>query len=395
MSTERIQLLTKKYLDQQITEEEQQELARLIHAAGDDTLDEAMQQVWKDFPVDKQIPDHIKRASLQAILEGDTPSIHISGSVRRVRYQWAAAAAILILFAAGAWRWLQQREKPQQITETKVLHDALPGKNGAILTLGNGRKLVLDSLGNGVIATQGNTDVKLKDGQLRYDKNNEKPDDTLVTVTYNTMTTPKGRQYQLVLPDGTKVWLNAASSLTYPTVFTGNERKVDITGEAYFEVTKNALMPFKVRINDATEVEVLGTHFNVNAYTDEASISATLLEGSVRITSHHQEQTLRPGQQAQVKPDGSAVQLVKDADTAQVMAWKNGLFSFTRADLQTVMRQLARWYNVEVVYAGEPEKRAFTGAIDRGLTLNEVLKGLTKTRVNYTIEGGNKIIIQP
>ncbi len=197
----------------------------------------------------------------------------------------------------------------------------------------------------------------------------------------------------MTLNDGSKVWLNAGSSITYPVAFVGDERKVTITGEAYFEVAKNAGMPFRVKINESTEIEVLGTHFNVNAYADEASINTTLVEGSVRVTANKKVQLLSPGQQAQV--NANAINLIKDADVAQVLAWKDGLFSFKDADLPTVMRQLARWYDVEVQYEGAIPEKEFNGKIGKTLTLNQVLRVLTKTHVNYRIENGNKITIIP
>lgn len=310
---------------------------------------------------------------------------------------WAAAAAIFLLFGTSAYFLFQSSPKPVQIASVgskKISPDVMPGKNGAVLTLADGTSIVLDSLGNGIIAKQGKTEVKLKDGQLLYDKGSGKLQQA-DKIAYNTMTTPKGRQYRLVLSDGTKVWLNAASSLKYPTVFTGTERKVEITGEAYFEVAKNAKMPFKVNINHTTTVEVLGTHFNINAYSDEESINTTLLEGSVKIKADNKIQMLEPGQQARVNSKAGSIKLVKNVDLDQVVAWKNGAFSFADTDLPAVMRQLERWYNVDVVYAGAVPSAKFNGEIGKSLTLSQVLKLLAQTRIKYKIENGNKIIILP
>jgi ferric-dicitrate binding protein FerR (iron transport regulator) len=264
-----------------------------------------------------------------------------------------------------------------------------PGGNRAVLTLSDGTQIPLDSAGNGVLAQQGNTRItKLSNGQLAYNGSGTSESQVL----YNTMSTPLGGQYKLILPDGTTVWLNAGSSISYPTAFSGAERSVSITGEAYFDVAKNEKMPFRVKAGNTT-IEVLGTAFNINAYKDEASINTTLLTGAVRVSALQQVQTLKPGQQARVS--AGAMQVVNHVDINEVMAWKKGFFSFTDADLPTVMRQLSRWYNVQVTYEGDIPQRLFTGEIGRDLTLAQVLKGLTKTRIKYRIENGNRIIIQP
>ncbi len=218
----------------------------------------------------------------------------------------------------------------------------------------------------------------MKDGELAYNAA------TMYNapISYNTISTPKGRQFTLQLPDGSKVWLNAASSLRYPVAFAGAERKVEITGEAYFEVAKNKKMPFKVSINNKTTVEVLGTHFNVNAYNDEETIKTTLLEGVVKVSHEKQTQLLQPGEQASVSQPSQKSQsiTVQTTDVDAAVAWKNGTFSFTNASLETVMRQLARWYDIEVEFVGAVPGGAFSGEIDRALSLDQVLKGLTKNK---------------
>ncbi|MDP4261735.1 MAG: FecR domain-containing protein [Bacteroidota bacterium] len=305
------------------------------------------------------------------------------------------AAAVILLLGMGAYLWLLIRPSKQaqgdKIVSSKL--DISPGRQGAILTLADGRTVVLDSIGNGLIATQNGTKVLLNDGQLTYNADRS----AVAAVAYNTMTTPKGRQFQLVLPDGTKVWLNAASSVRYPTVFTGNERKVEITGEAYFEVTKNAKMPFRVKVNDQTEIEVLGTHFNVNSYTNEASINTTLLEGSVQITNSGKKVVIKPGQQAQVAelPVQPGIKILSDVDVDKVMAWKNGVFNFQDATLKEVMRQLERWYDIEVVYEKGVPDLEFMGTMGRDLSLSDVLSGLKLSEVHFRIEEGRKLIVMP
>lgn len=326
---------------------------------------------------------------LQDILQSKTPVFVIEQKslVRRYRW-WAAASAIIIFLGTGAYFWLQPKGKIQQIAETKILNDAFPGKSGAILTLSDGQQIELDNLGNGIIATQGNMEIRMKDGRVVY---NEKEAATpVVAISYNTVTTPRGRQYQIVLPDGTNVWLNAASSLTYPTAFIGKERKIEITGEAYLEVAKNTDMPFKVKVNDATEVEVLGTHFNVNAYKDEVSINITLLEGTVKVSLNNKTRLLKPGQQAQITGELNVVQGI---DLKQVVAWKEGRFEFgERTDLKNIMRQISRWYDVDVEFR-ENFDQSFGGSISRHVNISKVLEKLEMTgRVHFTING-RKVIV--
>jgi len=328
-----------------------------------------------------------------AILRTDRESLKASDipvkPIRQVRFGWWAAAAIIICLCSGAYFLLRSNQKPpQQAVANGPVNDALPGRNGAILTLSDGHKVLLDSMTNGVIATQGNMEVKLQNGAVRYNKVAEAA--ATSTIAYNTMSTPKGRQYQLVLPDGSKVWLNAASSITYPTAFSGNDRKVTITGEAYFEVTNNKTRPFRVKANDM-EVEVLGTHFNINSYSDEGSIKTTLLEGSVKVTNGSQPVFLRPGQQAQ---SAARINVVSNPDIEQVMAWKNGLFNFEGADVKTVLRQLGRWYDVDVVFEGNIPDRKFGGEMSMDLNLSQVLKSLEKIEVKFRIEG-KKLIVTP
>lgn len=289
-----------------------------------------------------------------------------------------AAAAVLLLIATGIWLW-QHPSSPKTISQTYTT-DIAPGQTGAVLTLSDGREVVLDSMPDGVVASQYGAQAVMKKGQLSYQSQ-----DAGATIAYHTMSTPKGRQFQLILPDGTKVWLNAASSLKYPTVFNGKERLVTVTGEAYFEVAQNASRPFRVKTGNDGNIEVLGTSFNVNAYANEDDISTTLLEGSVRIG----RTILQPGQQLMLRSG-----TVKDANMDKVMAWKNGIFNFNDERLQDVMRQLERWYDIEVVYEKGVPDTYFYGKVSRDVSLVGILKVLEATRVHFRIEG-RKLIVMP
>jgi transmembrane sensor len=366
-------------LDQQDPEAKTLVLAQLERAvAGEQVSSELMSRM---------------EARLPAILAGQEKA----SPIRRIPWlRYSSVAAVLLLVGAGIYLVARhpQQEKPA-VVQVPVKNDVAPGKQGAILTLADGRTVVLDSLGNGVVATQGGAKVLLNNGRLAY--NTESAGAT--EVAYNTVTTPKGRQFQVSLPDGTKVWLNAASSLRYPTVFAGPERKVEVTGEAYFEVSPQLSkdgdrMPFLVKINEQTEVQVLGTHFNINAYKDEATINTTLLEGSVRIVNGGEKAVLRPGQQAQTG-ESARIKIVADANVEKVMAWKNGVFDFQDATLEEVMRQLQRWYDIDVVYEKGVPKLEFIGKMGRDLSLAEVLGGLQLSKVHFRLEAGRRLVVMP
>ena len=310
--------------------------------------------------------------------------------VRLVWFRWAAAAVIFLLASASIWL-LQNRTPKSEVAkittqQKRFKNDVAPGQDGAILTLSNGKTIVLDNAHNGSLAQQGATEVIKMNGQIVYENQGKTSE-----VVYNTMTTPKGRQYSLVLADGSKVWLNASSSITFPTVFAGKERKVSITGEAYFEVAHNDQKPFIVQQGEMS-VQVLGTHFNVNSYEDESSISVTLLEGSVKVTKGNATSLIKSGQQAKLQKGD--IKLVNNVDIDEIMAWKNGLFHFEGTDIGSLMRQLSRWYDLEVVY-DKTVNDLFYAEIPRNTKLSDVLKALELTgRVHFSIEG-NKVVVMP
>jgi ferric-dicitrate binding protein FerR (iron transport regulator) len=374
-----------------------EESKAVLNWLGQEELDPlAAELIMKQLSQPVQEIDPAIRAALESKLPHILLKTNKGPAYRAIlKSHWLRyAAAIIILFGIGALFFLNKTSKPIENPKDAVVtkKDVAPGREGAILTLEDGSTMVLDSLGNGVIADQNGTKVILRNGQLIYEKAADH-----VKVAYNTMTTPRGRQFQLVLPDGSKVWMNAASSLRYPIVFTGNERKVEVTGEVYFEVSPNKKMPFKVKVNDETEVEVLGTEFNVNSYKNENSINTSLLKGSVRITHGKDIVVLKPGQQGQVQ-NGSVqapIKVVQDVDMDKVMAWKNGVFDFEDATLEEVMRQLERWYDIEVVYEKGVPALEFVGKMGRDLNLSDVLRGLEVSEVHFTIEEGRKLIVKP
>ena len=342
----------------------------------------------------------LKDAKAQELLAKIHLLIQPSAPGKIVRFtfrKWmTAAAAIVLMLIAGYWFYSQQKTgTTEQPVAAEQVNDAAPGGNKAVLTLADGSVVVLDAAQNGVLSQQGATSVqKTDDGKIAYNSRESGNDEVL----YNTISTPRGGQYQMTLADGSKVWLNAASSLRFPVAFTGKERVVELTGEAYFEIAKNKNQPFKVEVAGKNTVEVLGTHFNINAYADEGSVHTTLLEGKVKVTASANAGTnvltLAPGEQSQFNTNG---QLTKSntADIEAVMAWKNGKFNFgEEASIEMVMRQITRWYDLEVEYKGEV-KGSIGGSISRNVNASKVLEMLEMTgAVKFKMEG-KKVIVMP
>ncbi len=303
---------------------------------------------------------------------------------------YAAAASVALILLVGYFyqnKTSQNRIQTQSMANTG--QDVAPGGNKAVLTLADGTKILLDSANNGAISKQGNVTVtKLKDGKIEYDFSSSSSN---TTVSYNTVSTPRGGQYQLVLADGSKVWLNAESSVTFPTAFVGDDRKVSMTGEAYFEVAHDASKPFFVTANN-TDVRVLGTHFNIKGYDGETR--TTLLEGSVAVESSGKKSRITPGQQAVTSNQNKGIVVLNDVNLDEVMAWKNGYFFFRHADVEMVMKQLSRWYDVDVIYQGDIPDRRFEGEMQRNLSLSQVLNLLSKNNIHFNIVG-KKIIVSP
>ncbi|SEW53456.1 FecR family protein [Chitinophaga arvensicola] len=309
---------------------------------------------------------------------------------RRIRPLMAAAAAIGILITAGIYLYPKPSKQlpATAIAATKPI--IRPGGNKAILTLADGSQVTLDSTGAGAIATQGNTHiVQVSGGQLAY-KEHSSID---APPQFNSLQVPRGGQFRITLADGTNVWLNAASVLRYPASFANADRTVELTGEAYFEVAALSGKPFRVKVNN-TLVQVLGTSFNIMGYSEEQVTRTTLLEGAVQVKTDRATTRMYPGQAATTQSNGET-QLHQDADVDQVVAWKNGYFLFNHEKLPGVMRQIARWYDVEVEYAGKiPEEREFGGKIARSSSIEDVIRILKLSNIHVKLIN-KKIIVQP
>ncbi len=394
---QKIKLLFQRYAADEISVEEEKELFSWIRKLDDDEINSYLQEI-----LEAQKPEEVYDSQRwNYILKGIFASVAKDNfkrdfrSKRKILLWTKVAAAVLILFSFSFTAyWLLKQPTPAlaDISE-RYKNDIPPGTDKARLMLVDGTILLLDTLQIGNIAKQEHTDiVKLEEGKLLYNDSistmGSQSINTQTTEPLNTLTTPRGGQYQLTLADGTTVWLNAASSITFPTVFAGKERRVTIQGECYFEVAKNEEIPFIVNIHNKAEVKVLGTHFNINAYKDEDAIKTTLLEGRVNVSSSPSlfvSRSLSPGEQASINKDGELS--VAKVDIAEAVAWQKGLFSFSKADIKTIMRQLERWYDIEVIYKGKLTTDSFTGKIPRSANLSELLRILEISEVHFRIEG--------
>jgi transmembrane sensor len=408
--TTRLAYLFNKYTANTCSPEEQAELWALLQelSGQQDLLFHEMQALWNKERSGVQASDSVDwtfirqrmqvemHVAQQGNIAIENPRIR-SRRVYTMR-RWLVAAAVLLLLAAGAFYWMNlDSGKISPVVKTPI--DIAPGKDGAVLTLADGTRLVLDSMNSGVVATQNGTQVLLQNGQVVYHTGK-----TTGAPQYNTMSTPRGRQFQLLLPDGTKIWLNAASSITYPTFFEGTERRVQVTGEVYFEVAKDPRLPFRVEVNKQATIEVLGTHFNVNAYSNETAMKTTLLEGSVLVRSAvdgRQSAVLKPAQQAELTHglpagrQGAQLTIHENADIDKVMAWKNGLFNFDKVPITEVMKQIERWYDITVVYETGVPDIEFFGELSRNISLTDLVDALKDVGVRFRIEEGRKLVVLP
>lgn len=368
-----------------LTEEEKQQLASFLRdPAYREEILKALDGDWAFWEkLNLELPETyaaINASVLAKISTQPQPAVIRKLKTRRLRL---IAAAVILLVCVNAFFLLNRKSNSPQ--QTAVNHEVpiLPGKEGAILTLADGTQIALDTIQNARIPLEHGIEARIVNGTLEYVGQSTE-------MVYNTMSTPKGRQYQLTLPDGTRVWLNAASSIRYPTTFAGELRKVEMEGEAYFEVAK-AHEPFIVAADKRAEIKVLGTHFNINSYTNEESLVTTVLEGSVQVSRNSDRKVITAGQQASAT---EVVRVLNNVNTGRVVAWKNGFFDFEGLGLEEVMKQLERWYDIEVVYSGEVPEIKFWGGMTKDITLNDLLSGLKESGVKFRLEG-RKLIVLP
>jgi ferric-dicitrate binding protein FerR (iron transport regulator) len=377
----RIAYLLERYVNKSCSREELDELFAAI-GKGDDpeALGRFLEESWHtDLPA----PDIDYEQVYQQIRPVSQPRRTVI-----ILKRLAAAAAILLL--AGAVYWFTARRqalRQPELAEQAGMAGIVPGSKKAVLTLADGSVVTLDSTGKQVIR-QGKIAIQQQNGQLSYA--NQPADGS---VHYNKLTTPRGGQFRVVLPDGTKVWLNSASMLRYPTAFTDGERVVELDGQGYFEVAANSRQPFKVKVQNM-EVQVLGTDFDIMAYRDEATINTTLLTGSIQVKEGGNEQLLHPGQQAVINNEDHQL-TVRTADIRKVIAWKNGLFVFNNMALPAILREVARWYDVDIVYTTSPGTELYGGGIGRDLQLADILALLEGNGYNHFKVEGRKVIVLP
>ncbi|MDP2413518.1 FecR family protein [Daejeonella sp.] len=411
-SNERYQELAEKWLNNTISPQESEEFLQWYNSGQENDIYIPRDYAESDQELKRRIFAEINHNISEPIL---SPSY-------RIQSWFAAAAVIIAVFAAGLYFSSETKETKQYVADKLIsepttaspirgvspvseVEDQKPvvvidieaGENKAILTLGDGSKIILDDAKNGILANQGgNSVLKAAEGEVIYSFLSEVKDpltvDEHTPVIYNTIETPKGGKFQIKLPDGSKVWLNAASSLRFPTVFNGSKRQVELKGEAYFEVSPDKSKIFEVNTRNQV-VQVLGTHFNINAYLDEPTVNTTLLEGSVRVSDLRTNisQLLKPGEQSQLSEQ---IEVINLKNTNEAVAWKEGYFQFDDADIKTVMRQIERWYDVSVVYEGDVPNYRFGGEIERNLSLLQVLKVLEKTKVHFRLEGREVIVMR-
>jgi len=385
--------LLERYMKGNATEAEISDLFQELEKGEDDLgWEEIIQEIVQEADSNPEYDHSRWQPMLQTILATNSMNPN-PGKRIRMNWKWMAAAAVILILSTGSL-YLMNKESANAKDKTfatvfEAENDIIPGSDKAILTLADGSTIILDSTANGAITTQGNVTIINMEGQLAYSNDNAISKE----VMYNTITTPRGGQYKLLLADGTKVWLNAASSLKFPNAFEGSERRVELNGEGYFEVMHNAKQPFWVDSRKGS-IQVLGTHFNINAYDDETTINTTLLEGSIKVLSESYSVILKPGQQSVLNRRGE-INVKNEVDLDEVLAWKNGKFQFGEAmNIEMIMRQLARWYNIEVEYKTKLTGH-IGGSISRNVNVSKVLEMIEMTgAVKFKING-RKVIVMP
>ncbi|HRN56273.1 MAG TPA: FecR domain-containing protein [Agriterribacter sp.] len=392
MKAQRLEALFRRYLHETLTDAEETELFQLwLDPSLESSRVHILNSFYDALPAYHDMPDEKADYIFDQVVKKQAPVYHLPVKTKRAIWSRVAVAASVVLLAGLSSYFLffnKKQLQPRETVQVTLSGDiAAPETNRAMITLANGQKIYLDSAANGSLMMQGAVElVKLADGKIAYEATGVSSG----RLSYNTLLNPRGSKViDITLADGSRVWLNAGSSLTYPVAFTGNERSVSVEGEAYFEVAHNALKPFIVN-KGKTIVKVLGTRFNVNAYDDEADIRITLLQGAIRVTNDQQAATVKPGEQAIVKADKIA--MADAVNLEQVMSWKEGYFRMKGTDLASLMRQIARWYDVEVVYKKEVPQARFGGLINRGVSLSDVLKALEQYGIYSRLDNGRVIV---
>lgn len=384
MDQQEFRRLIEKYLDGNASKKEEQQLLNFFNSFQSD-------EGWDETLLgNKQQLEDKMLGRLQNAVSRPVDQHRI---IHLLSFKHVAAAVVFLLTISSVVYLVCKKtaQQPLAVNKAVITHDVDPGGNKATLTLSDGSTYILDSAKDGVLVKNKNISIKKeKDGKIVYLADAGKNTGNEAEA-FNTMTTKTGGQYQLLLADGTKVWLNSESSLKYPIAFKGSQRNVELTGEAYFEVAKNAAMPFNVKVNNM-EVRVLGTHFNIMAYNNETSIKTTLLEGAVKLSVGNQSNVLKPGQQGMVNKSGQIK--VVETDGERAIAWKNGYFVFDRSNIQEIMNQLSRWYDTKVIYEGKIPDDEYVGKIARNVKLSQVLHILELSNVHFKIENKN-IIVTP
>lgn len=375
MSIHQVKELLKKYYRGECAAWEEQlveDWFKHLEATGDANMDGEEKKMFGKV-IKSRIWEQIEKKNYE-------PKVHRIFEKRLI--WWAAAVAVVLLGVTVIYHVFHNEDSVERMVAFDMPNDIrAPQSSRAMISFSNGHHVYLDSTANGSLLVQDGVKViKLADGQIAYQ---HVAGNIPKSVESNTLTNPNGsRVINMTLSDGSRIWLNAGSSLTFPIAFIGEDRRVSITGEAFFEVAPNPSKPFIVQ-KDAVSIRVLGTHFNVNSFNDDGGgLEITLLEGSVKVDNGKSTNMLKPGQQAQV---GNAVNVVKKVDVDAVVAWKNGYFHFENASLGNVMRQIARWYDLRVVYEGDIKPRAFVGEIQRDLGLSEVLTILEQNKIHFRI----------
>lgn len=408
----RIRDLIIKHLKEEITEDEYQELQSWVHRSEANytlfnqlTDAHSLEELIKESDVRTNILKKIE-TRLAAAGREEAKIIYLAPPVHHSRAWLYAAAACLLIIITGGYFWFTRLSHPAlaEHTASPSKNDVAPGGDKAVLTLANGSTIVLENAANGNLTVQGASHVTKDKNLLAYTANastgstsgdayrntSSAGKTSASAIVYNTLTTPRAGQFRLSLPDGSKVWLNNASSLRYPTAFSGKDREVTLTGEAYFEIAKDVAKPFIVRVNELS-INVLGTSFNVMAYGDDPAVKTTLLTGKVALATGSRQSTLAPGEQAVINKEGNW-KIAKGVDVDEAIAWQRGYFHFSQENIGGVLRQLGRWYDVEVVFTIPVPDYTFDGEIDRSLSLSSILKHLEKKDLHFQIDGKKLIV---